>query len=266
MERPLFSQQTQIAVRAVNLAERIDLSGFTAEERLSTSPLVVRAGNEGCAALFRYGVAVMFGLLPVEEAAFIADIKKLCKTSYSDPPEERVEVRFAPDEDERIEKGVIVLKSPTLERLQVVADCLSDSVVLEYYERMTEATFDRVEPLARSLEQGGRGSRGSRALLKHIGSVLLMEHRMVGRIEVGQKPDVLWERVELEPLYQRLATEYELRDRQQAVERRIQLVSRTVETVLDLLQQRRSLRVEWYIVILILVEIGLTLYEMFLRH
>jgi uncharacterized Rmd1/YagE family protein len=42
------------------------------------------------------------------------------------------------------------------------------------------------------------------------------------------------------------------------------LLSRTIETVLDLLNQRRSLRVEWYIVILIVIEIGLTLYEMFI--
>ena len=36
-------------------------------------------------------------------------------------------------------------------------------------------------------------------------------------------------------------------------------------TLLDLLQNRRSLRVEWYIVILIVVEIVLTLYELFVR-
>ena len=69
--------------------------------------------------------------------------------------------------------------------------------------------------------------------------------------------------MDLESLYARLATEYELRERQAAIERKLQLTSRTVETVLDLLHHRRSLRVEWYIVILIVIEILLTLYEMF---
>jgi uncharacterized Rmd1/YagE family protein len=36
--------------------------------------------------------------------------------------------------------------------------------------------------------------------------------------------------------------------------------------VQDLLSTRHSLRVEWYIVILIVFEILLTLYEMFIKH
>ena len=39
----------------------------------------------------------------------------------------------------------------------------------------------------------------------------------------------------------------------------------TIQTAIDLIQSRRSLRVEWYIVILIVVEIVLTLYDMFIR-
>jgi hypothetical protein len=44
--------------------------------------------------------------------------------------------------------------------------------------------------------------------------------------------------------------------------RKLELVSRTVETALGLLQARRSHRVEWYIVILIVFEILLTLYQL----
>ena len=48
-----------------------------------------------------------------------------------------------------------------------------------------------------------------------------------------------------------------------ALNRKLELVSRTVETALGILQHRRSLRVEWYIVLLIVFEIGLTLYQLF---
>ena len=43
------------------------------------------------------------------------------------------------------------------------------------------------------------------------------------------------------------------------------MIGRTIQTSIDLVQNRRSMRVEWYIVILIVVEIVLTLYEMFVR-
>ena len=46
----------------------------------------------------------------------------------------------------------------------------------------------------------------------------------------------------------------------------MEVISRTAETVLNLLQHQSGLRVEWSIVVLIVFEIGLTLFEMFFRH
>lgn len=48
-----------------------------------------------------------------------------------------------------------------------------------------------------------------------------------------------------------------------ALNRKLELISRTVATLLEVVQNKRSLRVEWYIVLLILFEIVLTLYDMF---
>ena len=70
---------------------------------------------------------------------------------------------------------------------------------------------------------------------------------------------------ELERLYAKLEDEYEIEERHRALERKLDLISRTAETVLDLLQTQRSIRVEWYIVILIVIEILLTLYELFVH-
>lgn len=261
--QPLFKGKERIRARSVLLADRIELGLIESDTRIATTPVTVRAGESGCAVVFRYGAVVLFGMQPIEEAAFLADLRKLVKDAHERLYQEQAEIRFDPTSEERVTQGVIVLREPSVERVQLVADVLAESVVLERYEDIIAATFDRVEPLALTLAQGARFLKRSKELLSHIGGAMLIEHKMVGRIEVGEKPDVLWEHVELEPLYARLATEYELRDRQTAIERKLQLVSRTVETVLDLLHHRRNLRVEWYIVLLIVVEIMLTLYEMF---
>jgi required for meiotic nuclear division protein 1 len=68
------------------------------------------------------------------------------------------------------------------------------------------------------------------------------------------------------PSCAKLAEEYELKERGAALERKLDLVSRSAGVLVDLLQNRRALRVEWYIVLLILIEILLYLYEMFLRR
>ena len=83
--------------------------------------------------------------------------------------------------------------------------------------------------------------------------------------EVVDKPELLWDHPELELLHARLESEYELGERAAMLDRKLELTARTVRTILELLQNRRTLRVEWYIVMLIVVEIGLSLYEMFVR-
>ncbi|HSW52781.1 MAG TPA: hypothetical protein VLG93_06095, partial [Sulfuricaulis sp.] len=67
---------------------------------------------------------------------------------------------------------------------------------------------------------------------------------------------------EVERLYLQLENEYELRERNTALERKLALINQTAETVLNLMQNRSMLRVEWYIVILIVVSVLLSLYTM----
>jgi uncharacterized Rmd1/YagE family protein len=88
---------------------------------------------------------------------------------------------------------------------------------------------------------------------------------MVGRVEIQDKPELIWDQPELERLYVRLEAEYELRERNSILERKLAIISRTAETTINLLHNRRILRVEWYIVILIVIEVLLYSYEMW-RH
>ena len=89
---------------------------------------------------------------------------------------------------------------------------------------------------------------------------------MIGRVAAGDKPDLLWDRPDLERLYGRLAAEYELIERSEAVDRKLELVGDTTRTALDLVQDQRSTRLEWYIIGLIAIEILISVYELFLRQ
>ena len=157
-----------------------------------------------------------------------------------------------------------MLRDLSISRLQLLAEMMARSVLLAWYEAKITQGFDLVEPMAEQLA-AGKGVRSSRKLLQTIGTSLTTEHGMVGRAAVTEKPDLLWEHSELEGLYIMLEVEFELRERDNALARKIDLVSRTAQTALELLQARRSLRVEWYIVILIVVEILLTLFELFIH-
>jgi required for meiotic nuclear division protein 1 len=256
---------TPISIRSRFVGERLNLRTLETAAPLSSNPLMIRAGHDGCAVLFRYGVVVLFNLSSIEEASFLEWLQPFISEPAQTLVSEQIEVAFEADAKERVGLNVIWLKDRSVERLQVVADIFAKSVILEYYENQIARLFERIQPFADAIQNQGARRPKDRELLRQIGGTLLIQHKMVGIVEVGEKPDPLWERPDLERLYLRLEDEYELRERLLALERKLALVSRTAETALELMQHDSSHRVEWYIVALIVVEICISIYELWFR-
>jgi uncharacterized Rmd1/YagE family protein len=257
-------QKTAFRARALLIGERISLKSWGSIESLATNPLTVEVKGGGAATLHRYGVVVLFDVAPAEEIAFLANLQPSVSNVYSIPETEEVEVRIEPGVREIIKGGVAYVEDAAVERLQVIADILSKSVLLSLYEKSVGVEFDRIEPLAVELDKRGRIGGKSKDLLKKIGSMLLVEQRMVGRAEITEKPEMLWNNAELEGLFARLEDEFEIKERHLALERKLNLISDTAHTLLELMSSAHALRLEWYIVILIAVEILLTVYQLFL--
>lgn len=252
--------------RAILIAERIDLRVWKAEERLASNPVAVSVPGGGLAVLFRYGVVVFFDTTEGEERDFFVQLGPALAGALPEPETEEVQIRVDFKTREGMQGDTVFLASDEIERLQVIADVLSKSVMLARYEARIAAAFERVEPLATELQATGRISAPARDLSRHIGAMLLAGQHMVGAAEVGDKPELLWDRPGLEGLFLRLEDEFEIKERHALLERKLNLIASTAQTLLQQQQSRHSLRLELYIVVLIVVEILLTLYELFLRN
>ncbi len=275
------SDSPDVVVCAYFLCQSIDLKAWVrdrcaiAEHPASPpptspppSPLVVPIGDGGQGVLFSYGAAVLFGLTEGARRAFIATLKPHIANPFDQPETEVATIRLTaassgPNSGVKVQDGLIFLSALDGERLQIVADVMAKSVVLAHYEIGAAAVFDRIEPYAADLQSQRRTSVEGKQLLKQIGQTLMIQHKIVGRVEIVDKPELLWEYPDLDPLYHRLEDEYEIRDRHSALERKLDLVSRTAETVLDLQRHQTGLRLEWYVVLLIVVEVLLSLYDLF---
>ena len=255
-----------ITLRAVLLGQRLETRGLERQETIGLMPLTLRIGERGVAFLFRYGVVVLVGLSAAEEAALLESLRPRITEALTTPEIEQVPLIVRPEGEEQIDpSGAIVLKDVSTDRLQIIANVMSKSVVLALHESQIAGAFDRLEPLAVGIKRKGRSGREARQLIQQIGDILLTQHRMVGRVAIEDKPDVLWDRPDLERLYARLADEYELSERSHAIDRKLTLVGETVRTLLELVQDQRSVRLEWYIIGLIFIEILLSTYELFFR-
>jgi len=258
-----------IAARAVFLGERLHLRGLSepqVEPQVSLGPLVLPAGEAGLAVLFRYGAAVLFNLTEAEQKNFLKDLRPRVENPLRRMETEDAQLFIAGKQPEGVTPEGIGVADLSLARLQIVATALARSVALAYYENAMASAFDLIEPLARQLEHPRGGGRRLRQLLRHIGGTLLVQHKMTGRVEIQDKPDLLWDHPEVERLYLHLENEYELRERNTALDRKLALIAQTAETAVNLMQNRSMLRVEWYIVALIVLEVMLYIYEIWLRR
>jgi len=258
----VFADGTKLHARALLLAARLDLRNWPEAETLHRAPLAVKLAGGGLAVLFRHGVAVLLGAAPQDEHALRERLAPLMEHRYKSADTEEIELRVDPAGPEGLREGALVVQSGSRERMLLVAEALSKSVVLGHYETRFARDFDRIEPFALELERSGGIRGGTREHLKRIGALLLIESRMVGRAEIGDKPELLWDHPELEGLNALLEDEFEIHERLAALDRKVELVARTERTLADLISTRHALRVEWYIVALIALEIALTVYQL----
>lgn len=256
----------QVTAHALQIGDRINTAGFEGRV-LSNAPLAVRIGSNGLAVVFRYGVVVFIGLSADEEAEFLERLQTRTFGKIMPYEDEWGKIQVAREGDETIPVGgPILVRDLSVPRLLIVADALAKSVVLARDERQVANVFDTIEPFARELGREGRTSRNRTDLLKLLGDALLVQHRLSGRVAVSDKPDVLWDRPDLERLYARLEDEYELSERAETMNRKLSVIADTATTLSDIIDTKRALRLELVVVFLIAFEIVMTFYEIYTRR
>jgi len=261
MELQLKNRQ-DLKARALLLGDRLDLKLFKIADCLATTPLTLEVDSDGgIAVLFRYGVVVLFGVQTLDEVRFVETLKPLLTNAYQAPEIEELEIHCGRSSI-GVQSGAVSLDEATLEKLQIIADALSKNLVLTLYEKKVAGEFDKIEPLAQELATHGKVSADSRTLLSKIGAMLLIEHRMVGRAEIGDKPETLWNFPHLEGLYASLEDEFELKERQSALDRKLGLISDTAQTLADVWDNKQLHKLEWYVIGLIVFEIVISLFEL----
>jgi uncharacterized Rmd1/YagE family protein len=254
-----------LTARALLLGERLDTVMLAAERTdvINTAPLAFRAGG-GFAVLFRYGIAVLVGLSPAEEHETLRNLQKRVIGPFDRIEDETAAIEISDAHDDQVPPGgPIQVKDLSPPRLAVIADALAKNVALTRDEREVSRV---IEPLAADLARRGRTPAGRANMLRLIGRALLVRQRMSGRVEVEEKPDVLWDRWDLERLHARLADEYELKERATILARKLEVVGETARAFTDLIDASRSLRLEVMIVLLIVVEVLITVYDLFFKH
>jgi uncharacterized Rmd1/YagE family protein len=213
---------------------------------------------------FSFGVLVFIDVNPNERAAEIDALARHLKIDLSERiVTEEFSVKEDPSEKSRAEFSCVFINDVTPERLAVLALIVAQSAAMEYYEGVVS------EYKARVLEVGHRvGSTGSvrmspRNLNKLVGRALSMRHEVLGVLHMLDRPDIIWDDDIMDKLYEDIRAAFDLPDRFQALEYKLQAIQDSLVLLVETVRDSRLYGADVLIILLIGVEIIFTLLERF---
>lgn len=105
------------------------------------------------------------------------------------------------------------------------------------------------------LERFGKLSISKINLLKYIGKVLNVKNSIIDNLYILDDPNLVWDNENLDLLNKQLKTNFDINTRFKDLDYRLQIVEDNLRLFTDVLNVRESSRLEWAIVILIIIEI-----------
>jgi uncharacterized Rmd1/YagE family protein len=256
------------SVRALRLGRRLRLAGLEAAdldqaEAITTSPLLLRLGAGGIAALLPYGTVVLIGVSPGEEEAFLQKLGDRVESRLDAPVIVASEISIGTSEG--ISGDIITIRDLSPARLVAVADALAKNVALAFEEEEVRNVLEALEPIASDLASSGQLPWKRRRMLRTVGHALLTHHRLLERVEVEERPELLPNDGETGRLHDRLAEAYHFKKRAKALSRKLDAVEVMMTALTELIDAQRGIRLETMIVLLIMLEISVYLLRPLLR-
>lgn len=251
-----------IPLRALLLAERLDARGLERSADALPGVVAIAEAAEGQAFGFRWGALVTVGMAEAAADRLAERLRPRLSDPLAEPVVETALVRLDPAADGPDKDGVVRLRDLSAPRVALVAEALARSALLSHQEAMLERALDRLDPVLARLRQGRLGPSSS-VMLRSIGEAVAARSRAGARVDTEAKPDLLWDHPDLAGLYAALDDEWEIGERSAALARKLEMIRETSETLLSLVEARRSRVLELAVALLIATEVATTLYGLF---
>ncbi len=158
-----------------------------------------------------------------------------------------------------VEEGVLVVDRLTPERASMVALTVAQSAAMEYYESIVDSMFSDTDQFVERLEKSGNISVFTAKLQRFIGAAISTRSEVISVLHLLDKPDVVWDDVGAERIYEELRSEFDLVDRYQSLELKLRSVQESLSLLTDIARDRRLVLLEASVIALIFLEIVLSL-------
>ena len=204
--------------------------------------------------IFHYGMVSFFNMSIDEINEALEKIKPFCQNYFSERISEEVNILIQP-KTLQVNFENIVLPEFNTEMIRVVMLNASQSVALNRYSEITEELLIATNEHTKYLENKGKLDISGNKLKRFIGKVLNIKNKISENLYIFDSPEITCENEQLNKLNQDLKQSFDLKDRYRLIHDRIEIIKENLELFIDIMDHKESSRLEWIIIILILVEV-----------
>lgn len=204
--------------------------------------------------IFQYGMVSFFNMTDAEIKTVLDKIKPFCSNYFSEKLSESVEVIIKPN-TLKVQFDSVVLPTVDQEMVRLVMLNTSQSVALNRYSEITEELLIETNKHTLFLEEKGKLDISGNKLKRFIGKVLNIKNKISENLYIFDSPEITWEKEQLNKLNQDLKRSFDLKDRYRIIHDRVEIIKENLELFKDIMDHKESSRLEWIIIILIVIEV-----------
>lgn len=250
-----------VKLTAFLVATQLDVKGIKSFLEIkpfedSSSELFYKFDDDKYQYYVNYGIIVFTGY---SEEEMNQTIKKTVQAYHRNPvlpwlrdefnilAEDRTDILFEFDEAVlgRIDSKVI----------RIAMLNLAQSVALDYYHDVSDTLLTEIKGFARELELTGKLKISRKNMMRFIGKALNTQNDIAENIYIFDAPELVWDDEYLDKLHQASIKHFDLRVRFSEVEYTLRIIEDNLTVFREIFNQRESNRLEWIIILLILVEV-----------
>jgi len=215
-----------------------------------------RSFGEGEIFYFAFGAVVFRDVAPADREAEIARLGR--HRPLERAADETVRVRVQSDAAMGIVDSRLTVDTLTEGRSRIIALTIAQSAAVEYYEGIVDKMFGGTAEWVKGLERRGTVEMSVRPLHRFIGHAVGIRSEVITVLHLLDKPDETWDDPSMDAIYDDLRDEFDLADRHDALEHKLNNVQESLELILDVARDRRLFLLEASVVALIVLEIILS--------
>lgn len=203
---------------------------------------------------FPYGIVVCWGLSRIEAQPIIDLVKEFEITPLDDLEVDEFSYTFG-EKQLRIVEDVISLHDESVLLQLALSHAIAQSVKLGTFEVKMQKAFVLAQQLPEDLAKKGRISLSRKQISQKMGSLFLERNSVNLYLDILDTPDFFWEYPELETAYHMMSNYLDIKSRVDVLNQRLRILHELFEMLGNELNHQHSARLEWTIILLIVIEV-----------